>query len=88
MNIYAIKGHKVRVKTYDAGYEYQEKLIRDNLKLGEEYTILRTEVASSYTEVFLEEFPDISFNSVFFEDVVTQSEEDDMKHQDFSKYNY
>ena len=37
------------------------------LNVGSEYTIERTDVRSSHTKVFLKEFPDKQFNSVWFE---------------------
>lgn len=39
------------------------------LKLGETYTIERTEVHSWHTKVFLKEFPGVEFNSVWFEEI-------------------
>ena len=37
------------------------------LKLGSEYTIHHVDVRSWHTKVFLSEFPDKQFNSVWFE---------------------
>ena len=37
------------------------------LEIGKRYTIDRTEIHSWHTKVFLQEFPDIKFNSVSFE---------------------
>lgn len=37
------------------------------LKKGIEYTVLRTEVHSYHTKVFLKEFPELKVNSVCFE---------------------
>ncbi len=87
MNIYALKGHKVRCSDLDNGYAYQQEIARQHLTLGEVYTIESTDVDSASTRVTLLEVPDISFNSVFFEDVVPQSEEDDKKHPDYKRYN-
>lgn len=39
------------------------------LKLGETYTIEKTEVHSWHTKVFLKEFPGVEFNSAWFEEV-------------------
>lgn len=87
MNIYAIEGHKVRCSTFDAGYDSDKKKAQKYLKLDEEYTVDYTIVDSWETTVYLKEVPTIGFNSVFFEDVVEQSDEDDMKHPDWRKYN-
>lgn len=39
------------------------------LKLGETYTVEKTEVHSWHTKVFLKEFPGVEFNSAWFEEV-------------------
>ena len=72
MNIYAIKGHRVKFYTLEAGRDYEKKEIKKILKLGEMYTVDYTIVHSSNTEVYLQEFPGQSFNSVFFCDVKKQ----------------
>ena len=44
----------------------------DNAKhliLGNVYTVSKTEMHSYHTKVFLEEFPGIPFNSVWFDEV-------------------
>ena len=87
MNIYAIEGHKVRCYTFNAGYDYDKQKAEKYLELGKEYTIDYTIVDSCSTDVYLKEFPNIKFNSVFFEDVVEQSEEDDKNHPMWSWYN-
>jgi hypothetical protein len=86
MNIYALKGHKVKCKTFSAGYDYQKKIAQKHLEVGKEYTIEETQVENSYTDVWLQEFPNVQFNSVFFEDAVEQSEEMDKKHPDYFIY--
>jgi hypothetical protein len=87
MNIYALEGHKVKCSTFDAGYEYDKEEAKKHLELGKEYTVQYTDVDSWSTDVVLDEFPNIKFNSVFFEDVVEQSEEDDKNHPQWSWYN-
>lgn len=87
MNIYAIAGHKIRCYTFDAGYEYDKEMAKEYLELGKEYTVEYTDVDNWSTDVCLKEFPNIKFNSVFFEDVVEQSEEDDKNHPMWSWYN-
>ncbi|MEL1246321.1 hypothetical protein AAEO56_18760 [Flavobacterium sp. DGU11] len=87
MNIYALKGHKVRCSDLDNGYEYQQEIARRHLVLGEVYTIDKTEVGSSSTKVMLQEVPGVFFNSVFFDDVVPQGQADDKAHPDYWRYN-
>lgn len=87
MNIYAINGHKVVCSTFDAGYDHDKKKAQKYLKLGEEYTVDYTIVDSWFTTVYLKEVPTIGFNSVFFEDLVEQSDEYTKSHPDFRRYN-
>lgn len=87
MNIYAIEGHRVRCSTFDAGYDYDKEKATKHLELGKEYTVEYTDVDGWSTDVVLSEFPNIKFNSVFFEDVVEQSSEDDKNHPQWSWYN-
>lgn len=67
MNIYTPAGYKVMYAFPESGYEldkeYNEKI---GLVVGQEYTVSGTDVGGSYTTVYLEEFPDESFNSVNF----------------------
>jgi hypothetical protein len=87
MNIYALPGHRVRCATLNGGYEFHEQIAREYLDEGGEYTVDHTEVDSWHTDVFLVEFPEVRFNSVFFEDVKPQSKEKDAQHPDYRKYN-
>ena len=68
MNIHAENGHKVICYTHDAGYDSDKKKALEYLEIGKIYTIDYTDVHSWHTNVYLQEFPLISFNSVFFED--------------------
>ena len=86
MNIYALKGHKVRCSNLSSDYEYRLEVARQHLAIGKEYLIEKTEVGSSHTEVYLQEFPEIGFNSSLFEDAVAQSEAEDALHPDYEKY--
>lgn len=86
MNIYALKGHKVRCDNLSSGYEYLLEIARQYLELGKEYVVERTSVDSYQTEVWLQEFPDIAFNSGLFEDAVKQTEADDERHPDYERY--
>jgi len=68
MNIYTAPGHKV-LFTGKGGYEIQKEYAKKFLIEGEEYTVLKLEVGSTSSEVFLEEVPGKSFNSVHFENI-------------------
>lgn len=87
MNVFALKGHKVRVtrSTAKAGYDSGQSV--GELELDRDYTVERTEVGNMHTKVYLEEVPGKAFNSMNFEDVTEQSEEDDQKHPDWARYN-
>ncbi|MCE7991648.1 MAG: hypothetical protein HEP71_06700 [Roseivirga sp.] len=87
MNIYALNGHKVRLIRTDMGYEYQKERAEKYLKLRGVYTVDYTEVHSGSTEVYLEEVPDLAFNSTCFEDIKPQSPEDDSRHEDYDRWN-
>lgn len=69
MNIYAKDGDKVICSTLDAGYEHHKEVANQYLEVGKIYTVEYTIVDSWHTDVYLKEFPEINFNSVFFEDV-------------------
>ena len=86
MNIYALKGHKVKLATINAGYPYDQAKVQQYLLLNEVYTVEKTIVGNWMTEVYLQEIPGISFNSVFFKDVEPQSQADNEKHQDYTRY--
>ena len=87
MNIYAMEGHRVRCNTLTAGDDYDKKKAQRYLKLDEEYIVDYTIVDSWSTDVYLKQFPNVRFNSVFFEDVDEQSTKNDMNHPDWRKYN-
>ena len=95
MNIYALRGHKVRFlgkNGYDTQLEHAKKI----LEVGEMYTVHHTEVGQSSTYVCFEDIERVAhngdkdferFNSVMFEDVEPQNEEDDKKHPDWRMWN-
>ena len=68
-NIYAKKGDKVKCKTLSGGFPYDLQTAQKYLQIGKIYTIDIIEVHNWHTDVYLMEIPDISFNSVFFENV-------------------
>ena len=86
MNIYALKGHKVKCETLSAGYDYHKEVAEKHLEVGKEYTVEKTHVDSWHTDVWLQEFPNVKFNSVFFEDAIEQSEEMDKQHPDYYRF--
>lgn len=86
MEIYALKGHKVICIDTESGYHYLTERAEKYLTIGKTYTVERTEVHPSSTDVELQEFPGIEFSSAVFEDVEKQSEEDSQRHPDYWKY--
>jgi len=86
MNIYALKGHKVKCYTLSNGYDHDKEIAQKYLEVGKEYTVEETQVNSWNTDVLLQEFPNVKFNSVFFKDVVEQSEEIDKQHDDYFRF--
>lgn len=70
MNIYAKQGHKVIVTehTIDNGNEIDMQLAKKHLKVGGKYTVASTQVHRWRTLVYIQEIPNIGFNSVNFID--------------------
>lgn len=89
MNILALKGFRVKVtnRTRNSGWNSDKKKVAAYLDIDVEYTVERTEVDSSSSTVILQEFPNVRFNTVNFEDVTPQSEEDDAKHPYAERWN-
>ena len=87
MNIFALKGHRVRCETLGGNYTPCADIAREYLEIGKEYTIEETQVYSWNTEVYLQEFPDVVFNSVFFVDVSKQTQKQDKEHPDYMRFN-
>lgn len=67
MDIYARAGTKVIFAHPQAGYEPEQQLAAKCLQVGKTYIVLKTVIDTYHTDVFLEEVPGISFNSVLFE---------------------
>ena len=67
MNIYAKNGDKIRFLNRK-GHDWQLKEASELLKEGEVYTVDHADVHGWSTDVYLQEFPGRSFNSVMFED--------------------
>lgn len=87
MNIYALKGYKVKCKTLSAGYGYDKEVAKKYLEVGKQYTVEKTEVGNWHTYVLLQEFPNVKFNSVFFEDAEQQHKKVNNQHPDYSRFN-
>jgi hypothetical protein len=68
MNIYSKAGSKVIFAHPGNGYKHDQEQAAEYLKVGEVYTVSRTEVGGFHTEVYLEEVPGRGFNSVMFDD--------------------
>ncbi len=71
MNIYAKPGSQVKVTgdSFNNGLTENRVDIAKHLKLGKIYTVLKTKVHNFSSEVYLQEVPGVSFNTVNFEDV-------------------
>lgn len=67
-NIYASKGAKVVFSHPDTGYLHHQETAKEHLTLGKTYTVEETQIDSFHTDVFLQEIPEVAFNSVLFED--------------------
>jgi len=72
MNIYAKKGDQVAVteESIKNGHDCDKQKAKTNLSVGEIYTVESTKAFSLRTEVHLQEFPNVIFNSVQFIDVI------------------
>ena len=86
MNIYALKGHKIKCVTLIHGWTYLQENAEKYLELGQTYTVEKTEVKRWDTDVYLQEIPNVTFSSVFFEDVSEQLSIEDKLHPDYSYY--
>lgn len=85
MDIYVKKGTRVRfIEKNPSTHQIRWGSHSDPsvLEIGKEYTIEETDVRSSHTRVYLQEFPGEYFNSVWFEMVDNYSE--DVKEEDMS----
>ena len=83
MNIYALKGHKIKFSHPEGGWPYDQKKAKTHLEVGNTYTVDHTVVHRSSTDVYLEEIPNTYFNSVMFDDVEPQDEEKNKLHSDY-----
>ena len=67
MDIHANRGTKVVFAHPDSGYELHQKWAKKSLVEGATYTVDVTVVRGFHTDVYLQEVPDIAFNSVMFD---------------------
>ena len=66
MNIYSAPGAKVVLSRPTQGYNHDRERVRKHLVAGATYTVARCEVSPHSTWVYLQEQPNIGFNSVQF----------------------
>lgn len=69
MSIYTLPGNKVLFNRPMAGYPGDKWLAAEYLKEGTVYTVACTKIGSYHTTVYLDEVPQIGFNSCLFENV-------------------
>lgn len=69
MDIYTKPGALVRFAYPDNGYKHDKETAAKHLVFDTNYTVHDTVVHGWNTDVYLEGFPNIRFNSVMFEDV-------------------
>ncbi|MCH6198612.1 hypothetical protein MMU07_03405 [Aquiflexum sp. LQ15W] len=68
MDIYTPPGQKVRYINRH-GHDSEREFANLHLQEGAVYTLLRSKLFKFRTEIYLEEFPEMPFNSVMFENV-------------------
>ena len=68
MNIDTRPGALVTFAYPTHGYKHDQELAAKQLVVGHNYTVARTEIHNWHTDVYLEGFGDIRFNSVVFMD--------------------
>lgn len=69
MNIYSETGTKIIYSFPENGRDFDQKKAQRYLKVNGVYTVLKTVVRQSSTEVYLEEVYGVAFNSVNFSNV-------------------
>jgi len=66
MNINSVPGTKVVFSHPSSGHANEQDTAKMYLCLGKTYTIKKIEVYSWYTDVFLEEVPEVRFSPILF----------------------
>lgn len=69
MNIYSEPGARIKYSFPENGRDFDQKKAQRYLKVNGVYTVLKTVVHQSSTEVYLEEAYGVAFNSVNFSNV-------------------
>ena len=69
MDINTKIGSKVRFSFPENGMTYDKETARKYLKINETYTVKEINIGRWRTDIILEEFPTIEFNSVQFENI-------------------
>jgi len=89
MNIFAVNGYRVMVteETKNNGYNDDKENVKSYLKPYKIYTVKYTMVEGYDTTVFLNEIPNIGFNSVNFVEIEPQDIEVTKEHSDFKRFN-
>lgn len=86
MEIFALSGHKVKCTNLSGGHDHHQEIAKQYLEVDKIYTVCHTDVGDWHTDVELKEFPNVEFNSVFFEDVEEQDAEFTKSHHDYHKF--
>ena len=97
-------GTKIVYANKNCGYDYDQESAAKYLKLGRQYTLKSMSVGQSSSSLTLEEFPNVSFNLIMFDDVkrtyvienhergesfeVEASSEDDALYKAWEKLDY
>lgn len=69
MNIFnASAGSKITFAHPEKGSTYEREKTAKHLKVGETYTINKIYIGGFNTDIYLDEVPDVKFNSVMFDD--------------------
>ena len=68
MNIYAKFGDQVQFNYPNNGNKYDKETAKKYMNVGVVFTIDYTVVGDWHTDVYLQEVPEVAFNSVMFDD--------------------
>jgi hypothetical protein len=66
MALYSPQKTRVVFAYPSAGYRSHQETAAKHLEVGKAYTVESTKVGGWHTDVYLEEFPGVAFNSVMF----------------------
>ena len=72
------KGKMIRYVNPNAGYDFDKEKVAEHLTLHNIYKVSKYEIYNWKTDIYLEDFDDIRFNSVHFEDVIEENDWDDV----------